>query len=328
MGIFSDKIRVGVLRGGPSPEYEVSLDTGASVLENLERDIYEPIDVYISREGIWHENGFEKPAEKIVGKTDVIFNALHGEYGEDGTVQKFLDNFAVPYTGSRAIASALGMNKIASKKIYQRGGLKTPFAASINLKNLSREAIREAYKAVPTPFVVKPSSAGSSMGVRIAYSLPELEEAAVAAFEYSPNVLIEEYIRGKEATCGVIDDFRGSKHYALLPIEIKPNKEGGFFDYHSKYSDGEAEEICPGNFSEKEKSEIEKMAIAAHDMLGLRHYSRSDFRIHLKRGVFILETNTLPGLTKNSLIPKALRAAGSSISDFLCHIIGLAMNRK
>jgi D-alanine-D-alanine ligase len=306
----------------------VSLDTGASVLENLERDIYEPVDVCISREGLWHENGFEKPAEKIVGKMDVIWNALHGQYGEDGTVQKFLDHFAVPYTGSGAMASVLGMNKIASKKIYERGGLKTPFAVSINLKNLSREAIREAYRAVPAPFVVKPCSAGSSVGVNVVYSLPELEESAVAAFEYGPSVLIEEYIPGKEGTCGVVDDFRGEDYHALMPIEIKPKSDDGLFDYHSKYSDGGAEEICPGIFSETEKKDIEGMAIAAHKLLGLRHYSRSDFRIHPKRGVFILETNTLPGLTKNSLLPKALSAAGAKLSDFLRHIIGLAMNKR
>lgn len=320
---------MGVLRGGPSPEYKVSLETGATVLENLDRHIYEPADILISKKGIWCENGFEKSAERIIKKVDVVFNALHGAYGEDGAVQKLLDNYGAPYTGSRAMASCFSMNKIASKKIYKMGGLKTPFAVSIHLKDLSREAIRRAYETVPHPFVVKPAMAGSSVGVGIAHSLPELEEFTLAAFEFSPSVLIEEYIDGKEAAGGVVEAWRGKNFHALLPIEIRPRGNHDFFNYDSKYSvSGGAEEICPGHFSQTEKNEIEAMAIMAHRLLGARHYSRSDFRVHPKRGVFILETNTLPGLTKTSLIPKALSAAGARLSDFLHHVIELALNKK
>lgn len=325
--IFSDKIRVGVLRGGPSPEYQVSLDTGASVLENLDSEIYEPLDILISKSGVWHSAGIEKSPEKALKGVDVVFNALHGKYGEDGTVQKVIEQAGIPYSGSGVLASALGINKVASKEIFKRVGLKMPYGVVINLKDLTRGAIRQAYHSVPPPFVVKPSSAGSSVGVRIVESLPELEEAVVAAFEYSPSVLIEEYIAGQEATCGVVEGFRMAPHYALLPIEIKPGAGSQFFDYNSKYLDGGAEEICPGNFTREEKDMIEAMAVSAHRALDLRHYSRSDFRVSPKRGVFILEANTLPGLTKNSLIPKALRAAGSSISEFLHHIVSLAMKR-
>lgn len=327
MGLFSDKIRVGVLRGGPSPEYEVSLSTGAQVMESLDKNIYEPVDIFISRSGAWHLQGFEKTPEKVLGQVDVVWNALHGAYGEDGTVQKILDGFGVPYTGSGAVASTLGMNKVSTKEYYKRHGLKTPAGASINLIDLTREKIREIFESVPAPFVVKPCSAGSSVGVRVAHSLPELEEAVIDAFSYSPTVLVEEFIAGKEATCGVVDDWRGDKHHALLPIEIRQReKQDALFDYKSKYSDNLVDEICPGNFTQEEKDEIEAAAIMAHGVLGLRHYSRSDFRIHPRRGVFILETNTLPGLTKNSLIPKSLQAAGTKLSDFLHHVIGLAIN--
>jgi len=155
--------------------------------------------------------------------------------------------------------------------------------------------------------------------------LPELEEAVIAAAQYSPAVLIEEYIAGKEATCGVVEGFRGYGHYPLLPIEIRHNKD--FFDYDSKYSDNGAEEICPGNFSRAEKEELEKMAVEAHKVLGLRHYSRSDFIIHPKRGIYILETNSLPGLTEKSLIPKSLSAIGSNIKEFLSHILHQTLGR-
>ena len=303
MGIFSDKIRVGVLRGGPSHEYQVSLNTGALVLENLDRDIYEPVDILISSGGLWHENGFVKPLEKIIKRVEVIFNALHGQYGEDGTVQKLLDHFVVPYTGSGVMGSYFSMNKITSKKIYERSGLKTPFSASINLKNLGRESIREAYKIVPSPFMVKPSSAGSSLGVRVAHTLSELEEMVVAAFEYSPSVLIEEYINGKEATCGVIDDFRNQTHYPLIPI-------------------------LSSHLGDSEREKINQMALLAHKALGLRHYSSSDFIIHPKRGIFILETDSLPTFHQKSGFKEALELIGVKFSDFLHHIIGLAMKKK
>lgn len=321
---FSHKIRVGVLRGGPSPEYEVSLKTGGNILANLPEE-YEPVDVFISREGIWHDKGLEKTPEKILQKVDVVINGLHGKYGEDGEVQKLMDHFGVLYTGSGTIASTLAMNKIASKKIYKNNSLKTPVFASIPFEDLTRSKIREVYENMLSPFVVKPSNAGSSVGVYIVYSLPELEEAVIAAAAYSPAVLIEEYINGKEATCGVIEGFRGHDHYALLPIEIKHGKN--LFDYESKYSENGAEEICPGNFSAKESKEIEQMATQAHKALGLRHYSRSDFIIHPKRGIYILETNSLPGLTEKSLIPKALKAVGGNIKEFLSHLLSKTLRK-
>lgn len=329
MGLFSDKIRVGVLRGGPSPEYEVSIATGAQVMESLDKDIYEPIDIFISRGGAWHLQGFEKTPQKVLGQVDVVWNALHGEYGEDGTVQKVLSQVGIPFTGSGAVGSALGMNKISTKEYYKRHGLRTPAGVAINLSQLTRDKIREVFKLVPAPFVVKPVNGGSSVGVHLAHSLPELEEAVIDAFSYSPAVLIEEFIAGKEATCGVVDEWRGNKHHALLPIEIRQRENpDAVFDYKSKYSDNIVDEICPGNFTQEEKDEIEAAAIMAHGVLGLRHYSGSDFRIHPKRGVFIIETNTLPGLTRHSLIPKSLHAAGAKLSDFLHHIISLALKHK
>lgn len=322
---FAHKTRVGVLRGGPSPEYEVSLNTGNAILANLE-DQYEPIDILISKTGAWHERGVERSPENILSRVDVVVNGLHGTYGEDGTVQRILDAFRIPYTGSGAIASAIAMNKIAAKKVYTNYSLKTPFSVNIPFENLSRSAIKEVYNSMLMPFVVKPSGAGSSIGVYIVNSLPELEEAVIAASQYSPAVIIEEFIAGKEATCGVIDGFRGQEYYSLLPIEIKHKSD--FFDYNSKYSDNGAEEICPGNFSPKETETIRQMTIDAHKSLGLRHYSRSDFIIHPKRGIFILETNTLPGLTEKSLIPKSLAAVGSNIKEFLSHLLAKTLGKK
>lgn len=321
---FSHQTRIGVLRGGPSPEYEVSLNTGKAILANLP-DGYEPVDILISRDGLWHEKGVEKSPGSILHRVDAVINGLHGKYGEDGEVQKILDSFQIPYSGSLAMPSAIAMNKILTKKIYHNHSLKTPHSVHINLEDLSRESIKYAFHSTLAPFVVKPSSAGSSVGVYIVSTLPELEEAVIAAAQYSPAVIIEEFITGKEATCGVIDGFRGVEHYSLLPIEIK--HKSNFFDYNSKYLPNGAEEICPGNFSESEAKMIQKVAVDAHKALHLRHYSRSDFIVHPKRGVYILETNTLPGLTETSLIPKSLKAVGSNIKEFLAHLLHKTLSK-
>jgi D-alanine-D-alanine ligase len=151
----------------------------------------------------------------------------------------------------------------------------------------------------------------------------------IAASHHSPKVIVEEFISGKEATCGVVEDFRGQKHYSLIPIEIRHGRD--FFDYHSKYNDiknGGAEEICPGNFSETERDALKQMAIGAHKALHLRHYSRSDFIVHPRRGIYILETNSLPGLTETSLLPKSLQAVGSNIKEFLSHLIKKTLEKK
>ncbi|MCK5285816.1 MAG: D-alanine--D-alanine ligase [Candidatus Pacebacteria bacterium] len=306
-----------VLRGGPSSEYEVSMKTGTSILEALSDEKYDISDVAITKDNKWFLDGVEKTPSEILKKCDLVFNALHGEYGEDGKLQKFLDTFGVPYTGSKNIPSALAMNKILAKKEYQKADIKTPIHLEIEKDNFS---IAEIFKTFPMPAVIKPIGLGSSVGVSIVQTGIELDKVLQDVFEYSDKAMIEEYIEGKEATCGVIDNFRGEEVYTLLPVEIIP--ESGFFDYESKYGGG-TQEICPGNFSEAEKKEIQDLAKKAHQTLGLRDYSRSDFIISPKRGIYILETNSLPGLTKESLFPKSLDAIGSNLEEFVEHLINI-----
>jgi len=167
---------------------------------------------------------------------------------------------------------------------------------------------------------------GSSVGVSIAKSHRELLQGIGNAFEYSSKVLIEEYIRGREATCGVVDNFRGEKIYSLFPVEIIHPKDNPFFDYDAKYS-GKTQEICPGNFSQRDKNEIQRIAKEVHSIMGLRDYSRSDFIVS-PYGIYFLEVNTLPGMSKESLLPKSLNAGGISTPSFLDHIVGLALSRK
>lgn len=321
------KKKVGVLRGGPSSEYEVSLKTGKSVIDNLSADKYEVLDILIDKEGVWHYLGTPTTPEKVFKKIDVIFNAMHGQYGEDGTVQRIMDQFNIPYTGSTALASAVGMNKVLSKNIFKQNNLKTPLHTVVSRgDDVYKEASR-IFKSFPIPAVIKPVNGGSSVGTAIVKTLSELELALIDALKYDNEAIIEEFIAGKEATCGVVDNFRNEVVYSLLPIEIRKPSESTFFDYEAKYS-GKSEEICPGNFTEAEKKIIQEMAQNAHKALGLRHYSRSDFIINPKRGIYILETNTLPGLTATSLLPKSLAAIGCHLPIFLDHLITLAVDGK
>ena len=314
-----------MLRGGPSLEHEVSLKTGETVLRNLPEK-YSVKDIFISKEGEWHLDGKPAHHERIFRKIDVIFNALHGEYGEDGKVQQLLEAFGVPYTGSGVMASALGMNKILARQAFKSAGLKVPSGFEVVLENELTETANKIFRKMPPPWVIKYPSGGSSVGVFIARNFDDLKGALEKVSPFSSKILIEEYIRGREATCGVIDEFRNQKHYALPVVEIIPPAQSGFFSYEAKYG-GETRELCPSNFDMPTKKAIEAMAIAAHNAIGGRHYSRSDFIVS-KKGIYILEINTLPGLTAESLLPKALNAVGSSHKELLEHLLGLALAKN
>ncbi len=320
------KKRVGVLRGGPSSEHEVSIKTGGSVLKHLPEE-YNAIDIYIDREGVWHMHGIPFDPKDLHSKVDVVFNALHGEFGEDGKVQKILETFKIPFTGSGSLASALGMSKPLAKKLFIQHGLKTPYAIVLKKEDYNEEVARHIFHTFPMPAVIKPTIGGSSVATFIAKTLVELKESLDKAFEQTEEVIIEEYIKGKEATAGVLENFRGQKIYPLLPIEIIPPPSAGFFSLDVKYN-GETQELCPGNFTKEESEALQKMAIIAHKAIGAKHYSRSDFIIHPKRGIYILEINTLPGLTDQSLIPKSVSAVGSSFKELLKHLVELALENK
>lgn len=320
------KLRVGVLRGGPSSEYEVSLKTGASVLASLNQERYEPHDIFIDKQGMWHFRGVPTETHHVLQKVDVVFNALHGPYGEDGTVQRILELNGIPFTGSGSLGSSIGMNKHLTKIHVAKHGVKTMYGVVIPRGEDMQAIALRLFRTFPQPSVVKPLNAGSSVGVTIARSYHDLLEGILRAFMYADSVLVEEYKKGREATVGIIDAFRGEEHYALPPIEILPNPKSGFFDYEGKYQGG-SQEICPGRFTREEKRDLEMAARTVHRALGLRHYSRSDFII-AKDGVYFLEVNTLPGLTAQSLIPQAVEAVGMRYDAFLDHLIGRALIRK
>ena len=333
-------IKVGVIRGGVSGEYEVSLASGAQVLSHLRSDAlnskYKAVDIFIDRNGIWHINGIPTTMAKINHKVDVIINALHGDYGEDGKVQQELENWKIPYTGSGPFASAVGYNKFLSKQEFTKLGIKTPkhILFPVYQKDFdgpksgyAKKKAHEVWERLPPPWIVKPLTGGSSMGVYVCKTFQDLTNAFEAGLNENVSVLVEEFIKGKEATVGVIDNFRKKKIYTLPPIEIRIPKTSTFFDNDVKYN-GKSQEICPGNFTSDEKEELERLAALIHKGLDLSHYSRSDFIIHPRKGIYALEVNTLPGLTDQSLMPKAINAVGSTMPEFIDHIIKLALKRR
>ena len=316
------RISVGVLRGGPSSEYEVSLESGATVLAELDRSKYEPKDIFISRNGEWHVHGMPMSPERALRHIDVVFNAMHGEYGEDGTVQRLLDTFGVPYTGSEAMASAVAFNKQRTKDIVEKLGVRVPRGIVVEPTADHERQVIEVFRTFGVPAMVKPLIGGSSVGMTLARDFEALSSGFSHAFEVSPKILVEEYIKGREATAGVIDSFRGHDIYPLLPIEIILPAASSFFDYDAKYKRDDTKYICPGGFSSQEKSLIQQIAQKVHRVLGLRHYSQSDFIIS-PRGIYFLEVNSLP-----SPWPEALEAIGTKLSDFFDHLISLARTPK
>jgi D-alanine-D-alanine ligase len=187
--------------------------------------------------------------------------------------------------------------------------------------------ITEVFRTFPQPSVIKPAASGSSVGVTIAKSFGEFAAGVRKAFQHSAQVIVEQFIAGKEATVGVIDRLRGQKHYGLPPVEIVPPTTCTFFNYTAKYG-GDSVERCPGNFSRTETDELVRVARLAHEVLDLRHYSRSDFMVTPKGEVYFLESNTLPGLTNESLLPKSLSAVGVSVPQFIDHVVDLAVHKS
>ncbi|HLP43724.1 MAG TPA: D-alanine--D-alanine ligase, partial [Candidatus Nanoarchaeia archaeon] len=233
------KLKVGVLRGGPSDEYEVSLKTGKNLIDALrDRNNYEVQDIFVDRSGVWHIDGVARPVERIFPHIDVVVNAMHGQYGEDGRVQQLLEAHRVPFTGSGALGSAIAMNKPLAKKFFRENGLLTPEHLVIKKHEHKPSIIERILSHYPHLKLIKPASSGSSLGVKVAKNYEEYEEGLEGAFNFSDSVLVEEFIKGREATCGVMEGTEGNV-YALHPVEIRDlsTSKTDVWGYESKYSD-------------------------------------------------------------------------------------------
>ncbi len=307
------KLKVAVLCGGPSPEHEISLSSGENVFKALDRIKFEPELI------IWTKEENPPVAAERFNRFDLVFITMHGPFGEDGTVQAFLDFLEVPYTGSGVAASRLGMDKVASKLLFQSAKIPTPDYRVVS-EARPRFGVLET---VGLPCVVKPSAQGSSLGVSIVRRKEDFKRALAEAVKFDGRALVERYIGGREINCGIL----GNRNPVPLPlIEIVPKRE--FFDYRAKYDPSSAEETTPALLSEGKTGEMKRLALKAYQLLGCRGFARVDMFLGEGGEIFVSEVNTIPGLTKNSLFPKEAEAAGIGFPELLEMIIEAALEKR
>ena len=339
------KEHVMVLMGGPSSEYTVSMASGRVVFQALTSLNEFDVDALIIHEnGEWEKtrsipNDAMHPSALVhvapprrstlqgldlLEDADVVFIALHGTFGEDGTIQAVLDALHIPYTGSGALASALAMNKHRSKELFQFHRL--PTAHEFYIVPSKTESISRLIPQIETrlgyPLVVKPNEGGSSIGIHMADNREQLQQALEQHLAGNVPLLVEKKLLGRELTCAVLEDDDDTT-MPLPVVEIIP-RAGQFFDFTSKYADEGSDEICPADIDQKNSRRIQDLAVRAHHILGCLGFSRSDF-ILTPEGPIILEVNTIPGMTPNSLLPKAAKAAGLEFPQLMRRLVNRAL---
>ena len=334
--------------GGPSAEHEVSLKTGRKIIETLDQTKYLVKPVVVTKERRWLTPPLETfllkaspPAETALVSleenraleaikhqgVDVVFIAMHGEFGEDGIVQGLLETIGLPYTGSGVLASALGMDKPRSLAIFRDAGLTVADFLIIKKdewEKSEKKIAARARKELGLPLVIKPADRGSSVGVSIAYNVADIKSGVIGALRYSSSVMLERYIAGAEVTCGVLD--LPDKTIPLQPTQIIP-KSRKFFDYYSKYTPHATEEITPPRLPQEIILRIQETALKAHQAIGCSGMSRTDMILGKDGELYVLEINTIPGMTETSLLPQAAKAVGLSFPRLLDLIIEAALKR-
>ncbi len=303
-----------LIAGGKSSEREVSLKSGNQVYQALNQNKYDirRYDPLSDLEALVRE------AKEL----DVALIIMHGRGGEDGSMQGLLDLLEVPYQGSGVLASALAMNKELTKTIYQQAGLKVPRALTFD--RVAAPSPREIEAGLGLPVVIKPVNEGSSIGISKATTPEALKTGLAAAFALDNRVLVEEFIQGTEVTGGVL----GNAILQALPlVEIIPTDKYDFFDYEAKYQPGASHEICPARLDPELTRRAQGCALTAHRALGCRGYSRTDMMIR-DQEIFVLETNTIPGMTATSLFPQGAKAAGIDFPTLLDTLITLALEKE
>ncbi len=308
------KINLALLSGGISSEREVSINSGNQVYEALDKNKYN-IMRYDPKTDL----------EKLVAdasQIDAALIILHGPHGEDGTVQGLLDLLHIPYQGSGVLGSAMAMNKAASKLLYEKAGI--PIPSYTILESGTPVDAGACISEIGLPMVVKPVVGGSSVGMSIIHAESEFQTALDLAFAEDNAVMLETYIKGVELTGGVI----GNRELEALPlIEIVPDENHAFFDYEAKYTAGVTQEICPARVDEKITQAAQYYAKKAHQALFCRGYSRTDMILQ-DGNLFVLETNTIPGMTATSLLPQAAQVGGISFSRLLDRLIELSLENE
>ncbi|TAL00359.1 MAG: D-alanine--D-alanine ligase [Verrucomicrobia bacterium] len=300
---MGSSLNITVMLGGPSAERDVSLRSGESVAKALR-----------ARGHAVTELDPQKPGWKLPAKTDVVFLALHGTYGEDGTVQAELEKLGVPYTGCDAEASRLAFDKVLTKQACVAAKVPTARFTVIETANTSWP------RGWNPPLVLKPVRQGSSVGLQFVERVADWSNALAESLRYDSQVLVEERISGRECTVGILDGV------ALPLVEVRP--KNGAYDYRNKYTAGATEYFCPAEFDAATTKRIQDAALGAFAAIGGRDYSRVDVMVRATGEPVVLEVNTLPGMTETSLLPKAAAAAGIGFEDLCEWMVKLALKRK
>jgi D-alanine-D-alanine ligase len=303
-------LAIGVLYGGPSSEREVSIQSGENVAYALSKAGHDVHQVLL-------DGSFTANDARSLG-IDVAFLALHGEFGEDGRIQAILEEADIPYTGSGVDASSTAFDKVLAKRAYENHNVRTPAWMSLDVCELERAGGFNGLCLLP-PMVVKPALGGSSQGITIVRDEASVTPAINKAFEFADSILVERYVRGRELTVGVIGD------QALPVTELKP--AGEFFDYDSKYTDNGTHKECPAQLNDILSACVQALALAAHKALGCRDVSRTDIILGEDGLPWVLETNTIPGMTSHSLLPMAAEAAGMSYTELCEKLLRMALAR-
>lgn len=297
---------ISVLMGGPGSERPISLASGKAVAEALREKGYQVTEADITGHQLMLPEG-----------TELAYNLIHGTYGEDGELQQQLEEAGIPYTGAGVKTSRLCFDKVLTKKIFIAAGVPTPASETINLSAGERPSLS-------LPFVVKPPKEGSSVGVHIVFDEADIEPALADAGKYGNEILIEQYIKGKELTVSILDN------KALPVIHISP--QSGFYDINNKYpwltKKGNTDYVCPADISEEETRRVQQAALAAHLAAGVEVYSRVDVLLREDGEPFVIEINTIPGMTSSSLVPKAAAATGMSFPELCEKIAQLSLKTK
>jgi D-alanine-D-alanine ligase len=338
---MAELLAVGVLMGGTSTEHDISMESGSMILKQLDSKRFRGFPILISTRNQWtwpknlseSQAGYSKaelkdklensgndwfkaefPCFPQFPECDIFFIGLHGEGGEDGKLQGFLDLCGMPYTGSGCLGSALAMDKIKSKEIFLKSGVPTPRYRVIDARADLRMEAQNLETEFGLPLVLKHPQGGSSLAMAIPQAPEELEPNLKDLSRDTDFILVEEYIRGREGTCGYIENFMPLSTTEIIPMQ------DGFFNYEAKYNSERTQEITPGNFTPKLTKEMQRLAEECHKLLGLSVYSRTDFIIKDEE-LYVLEVNSLPGFTSASLLPQEAEAAGLNYRDLLTKII-------
>lgn len=300
--------KIAVLMGGRSGEREVSLRSGKRVFESLKNQGFNVISMDLE------ENLISRLKKK---KIDIVYIALHGQFGEDGTVQGLLEIANIPYTGSKVLASALAMNKVASKMIFKAAGIPTPSYVEVDAASDIEKEAEKIKRLFPFPLVVKPVSEGSSLGVTLVKEEAELEKILKKTVKKFKDVFIEEYIKGREVTVGIIGK---NKDLQALPVlELVSKNE--FYDFEAKYTAGMTEFILPARLPKPLYEKVQEVALCAHKALGCYGVSRVDIIISKDHTPYVHDVNTIPGMTENSDLPAEAASAGISFDKLAVKIL-------